>query len=228
MCGRFTLTYDDVNAIAEGLGVARESLTMFRPRYNIAPTDTHLVVRMHGEEREALEAKWGLVNAWAKGPKQAFKNINARAETVDSSPAFRKAFEKRRCVVPADGFFEWEGPRNRRQPHWYHRPDGGLILFAGLYEWRKVEDAWQATFAIVTTGANRLIAPVHDRMPVILEDEAVDEWMLPNHPRPAELKRLLSPAPEALLVSRRVSIRVNDVRNDDPSVLEEVTQAGLV
>lgn len=228
MCGRFTLTYDDVDAIAESLGVPRDSLTMFRPRYNIAPTDTHLVVRMRNEDRDALEAKWGLINSWTKDPKQAFKNINARAETIDTSPAFRNAFEKRRCVVPADGFFEWEGPRNRRQPYWYHRPDGRLILFAGLYEWRKVDGDWQATFTIVTTDANRLIAPVHDRMPVILDGDAVDEWIFPNNPNPAELKRLLVPAPDDLLVPRRVSPRVNDVKNDDPSLLEEVRPAGLL
>lgn len=228
MCGRFTLTFDDVDAIAEGLGVPRDELTMFRPRYNIAPSDTHFVVRMRNEDREALEAKWGLVNSWTKDPKQAFKNINARAETVDTSPAFRKAFEKRRCIVPADGFLEWEGPRGRRQPYWYHRADGGLILFAGLYEWRKVKGDWEATFTIITTDANSLIAPIHDRMPVILDGAAADEWLLPHHRDPAALKQLLVPAPDDLLVPRRVSRRVNDVKNDDPSVLEEVTQEGLV
>jgi len=130
MCGRFTLTHREARALAAELGVSVDDLLGYRPRYNIAPTDDHWIVRTRYEDRQVLPAKWGLINFWMTDRKQAFKNINARAETVRRAPAFRDAFASRRCVVPADGFFEWTGPKEGRRPIWFHRPDGGLILFA--------------------------------------------------------------------------------------------------
>lgn len=111
MCGRFTLTRREAEVLAAELGVAIESLSDYRPRYNIAPTDRHWIVRMKYEDRELLPARWGLVNSWAKDRKRAAQQINAWAETLASSPAFKEAFSKRRCVMPADGFFEWVGPK---------------------------------------------------------------------------------------------------------------------
>jgi len=137
MCGRFTLTEDNREWVAERLGVPVDQLVedTYRPRWNIAPTDTHWIVRMQHEDREALPAKWGLIQFGSKDAKRAAAQINARAETVGSRPAFRNAWRKsRRCVVPADGFFEWTGDKKDRQPIWFHRPDGELIFFAGLYE----------------------------------------------------------------------------------------------
>ena len=155
---------------------------------------------MKYEDRELLPAKWGLVNSWAKDAKRAAAQINARAETLESRPAFKSAFAERRCVVPADGFFEWTGPKTARQPLWFHRPDGGLLLFAGLYEyWQPTPGEWERTFTIVTTEANKLMEPVHDRMPVILADDAVDAWLLPASRRtPRSCSELLVPAAEAL------------------------------
>ena len=124
MCGRFTLTRKDPAQLALELGVTAESLDGYRPRYNIAPTDQHWILRVKYEDRELLPAGWGLVNSWAKDKKRAAQQINARSETLDSRPAFKEAFRERRCVVPADGFFEWVGPKNARQPIWFHRPDG--------------------------------------------------------------------------------------------------------
>jgi putative SOS response-associated peptidase YedK len=220
MCGRFTMSYRKAEMLAAALGVPIESLTDYRPRYNIAPTDPHWIVRTRYEDREILPARWGLVNFWAKDRKQAFKNINARAETVQKSPAFRAAFAERRCVVPADGFFEWTGPKENRQPIWFHRPDGGLILFAGLYEsWKPSPEERERTFTIITTNANELVTPVHDRMPVILEDDAVDDWLYAKQ-SPESLIELLRPAPEGTLVATPVSQRVNSVKNDDPAVLD--------
>jgi len=220
MCGRFTLTAMDVNAIAEGLGVPAESLSFFRPRYNVAPTDEHFVVRMRFEEREALRAKWGLVNSWAKDARGAARQINARCESVDSRPSFREAFQRRRCIVPADGFFEWTGPKENRRPNWYRRPDGQLLLFAGLYEfWKPAAAEWQATFTIITTGANRLVSEVHDRMPVILGSDAADEWIDPGQGDPGRLKRLLAPAPEGLLIAQPVSPKLNSPAYDSPEGL---------
>jgi putative SOS response-associated peptidase YedK len=229
MCGRFTLTYKEKQRLAEELGVNVEEINDadYRPRYNIAPTDPHWIVRMRYEEREILPAKWGLVNSWAKDAKRAAKQINARAETIASNAAFREAFTKRRCVVPADGFYEWIGAGSARQPIWFHRPDGTLILFAGLYEsWPATPDNWQRTFTIITTTPNDMVAPIHDRMPVVLTGGAVDYWLDPREEDTESLRKLLAPAPEDLLTKQPVSQRVNSVKNDDAACLEpaEATQ----
>jgi putative SOS response-associated peptidase YedK len=220
MCGRFTMTSADAALLAADLGVPADSLTGYVPRYNIAPTQEHFIVRMKAEERELLRARWGLVNSWAKDASMAARTINARAETLATRPAFRDAYAHRRCVVPADGFFEWRGPKNDRQPLWFHRPDGGLLLFAGLYEsWQPPAGEWQRTFTIVTTRANALVESIHDRMPVILEERDADRWMFATTTR-AELLGLVEPPPARLLVATPVSSRVNRPGNDDASILE--------
>jgi len=224
MCGRFTLTYEEAAELADQLGVPVEALSSrdYKRRFNIAPTDQHWIVRQRAEDREILPAKWGLVNTWAKDAKRAAAQINARAESLDKTPAFREAYQKRRCVVPADGFFEWTGSKDNRRPLWFHRSEGGVILFAGLYEsWQVQPGEWQRTFTIVTTEANTLMEPVHNRMPVILEDQAIDEWLFPET-EAARLRELLRPAREDLLIATPVSQRVNSVKNDDPECLIEV------
>ncbi len=228
MCGRFTLTYREHEQLAAELGVPIEQIPAneYRPRYNVAPTDSHWIMRMRFEERSVMPAKWGLVNAWAKDAKRAASQINARAETIRTANAFRDAFTKRRCVVPADGFFEWQGAGASKQPIWFHREDGQLILFAGLYEsWQPQPEQWQRTFTIITTQPNDVVAPVHDRMPVILTGDAVDEWLDPQEDDPERLLALLQAAPDSLLVAKPVSQRVNSVKNDDPSCLEPGEQA---
>jgi putative SOS response-associated peptidase YedK len=204
-----------------------EDVPLYRPRYNIAPTDQHWILRQKYEQRQLLPAKWGLVNSWATDAKSAFKQINARAETAPVRPAFRDAYEQRRCVVPADGFFEWTGTKEVRQPIWFHAPHDDLLQFAGLYEyWHDPKTAaWQRTFTILTTAANEVVAPVHDRMPVILPPEHADEWLFvppDEHARRAyasELRSLLRPADAGVLVATEVSRRVNSVANDDPACL---------
>ena len=216
MCGRFTLTHREARALAAELGVSADDLLGYKPRYNIAPTDDHWIVRTRYEDRQVLPAKWGLINFWMTDRKQAFKNINARAETVRRSPAFREAFVSRRCVVPADGFFEWTVPKEARRPIWFHRPDGGLILLAGLYEtWRPSAVEKERTFTIITTTPNALLEPVHNRMPVVLEEEAVDDWLYARQTA-GSLMELLRPVREDYLVGTPVSARVNSVKNDDP------------
>jgi putative SOS response-associated peptidase YedK len=229
MCGRFTLTYDQRQRLAVELGVNVEEIDEadYRPRWNIAPTDPHWIVRMRYEERTVLPAKWGLVNFWAKDAKRAAQQINARAETLAKSNAFREAFAQRRCVVPADGFYEWEGTAAARRPIWFHREDGGLIYFAGLYEsWQPQPEQWQRTFTIVTTEPNGLIAPIHNRMPVVLPADLVDIWLDPQEEDLEKLQKLLRPAAEDALVARRVSQRANSVKNDDPACIEPVEETG--
>jgi putative SOS response-associated peptidase YedK len=228
MCGRFTLTRSDFEALAAELDarVRPEHLPLYRPRYNIAPTDDHWILRTKYEERQLIPAKWGLVNSWAADAKGGARQINARSESALTRPAFRDAFESRRCAVPADGFFEWTGAKESRRPFWYHAPDGGLLLFAGLYEsWRDpTSDEWLRTFTILTTNANETVEPVHDRMPVVLDRDDLDEWLHVPAQDPAAyaktVRRLLRPAPADVLVSTPVSSRVNSVQNDDPACLQ--------
>jgi putative SOS response-associated peptidase YedK len=153
--------------------------------------------------------------------------INAKAETVDKLPSFREAFERRRCVVPADGFFEWRGPKARREPLWIHPADGALLLFAGLFEaWQPQLGEWRTTFTILTTAANRTIEPIHNRMPVILDEAGADDWMNGRERDPLSLKRLLAPAPDDLLVVRPASPLVNSVKNEGPELLEDLSLFG--
>jgi putative SOS response-associated peptidase YedK len=220
MCGRFTMTYPDAHLLAEELGVPVESLPGYSPHYNIAPTQEHFIVRIKTETREALPATWGLVNSWAKDGKRAAAQINARSESVERSGAFRDAFARRRCVIPSDGFYEWDRSGKVRQPYWFHRGDRKLLFLAGLYEsWQPEPGRWQRTFTILTTGPNALVEQLHDRMPVVLDDESADRWMMPRTPV-EELRRLMGPAPEGVLTMTPVSTRVNKVDNDDAGVLE--------
>ncbi len=235
MCGRFTLTRKDFRVLAAELDAAFDEAvaTLYRPRYNIAPTDQHWIVREKQEQRQILPAKFGLVNSWAKDAKGAARQINARSESALSRPAFREAFEKRRCAVPADGFFEWVGAKEARRPIWFHAPDDGLILFAGLYEsWRDPNtEEWMRTFTILTTTPNGIVEPVHDRMPVVLPRERIDDWLhVPtrNAESYAEVQRaLLVPAAVGVLVATEVSRRVNSVANDDAACLEAANNSEL-
>ena len=228
MCGRFTITRRDGNSLAAELGVPEGSFVDYRPRYNIAPTQPHFIVRIKYENREVLPATWGLVRSGSKDASMAAKCINARSETIETRPVFRDAFQKRRCVVPADGFFEWTGPKTARQPTWFHREDSQLLLFAGLYEaWQKEQGAWETTFTILTTAANAVLESYHDRMPVILADRDADDWMDPRAPSPRALKRLLIPAPDDLFLATPVSPEVNNVDNDSPDLLQPAGQMSL-
>ncbi|HZU95491.1 MAG TPA: SOS response-associated peptidase [Planctomycetota bacterium] len=199
-----TLTTKGYDQLAHLLDVeeSEEDALLYRPRYNVAPTDDHWIVRLDGI-RKLARAKWGI----RPGGRELL--INLRSETAPRR--FKKAFLERRCLVPADGFYEWEGPKTARRPIWFHAPSGGLLLFAGLYE---LEREGLPTFTVLTTGPNSLVGKVHDRMPVVLSPEEAKAWL----EKPTT--DVLHPAPEQALVGTRVSPRVNAVANDDPSVLE--------
>jgi putative SOS response-associated peptidase YedK len=172
-----------------------------------------------------VQATWGIASPWVKGPPGAGRLVNARAETARTKPAFREAFARRRCAVPADGFYEWTGPKGARRPIRFAPAGGGLICLAGLYEVARDpatgEDA--ATFVVLTTEPNAEVAPVHDRMPVIVAGDDLDAWLdVSDGGGAAQAERaeaLLRPAPPGLLEARPASLRVNSVANDDPSLL---------
>jgi len=221
MCGRFGLTYEASRELAYLLGAAEADLSFHRPRYNIAPTQEHFVLVSEYEQRKILPARWGLVNRGAMDNSRAAQCINAMAETVDSKPSFREAFRRRRCIVPADGFYEWKGPKQARTPVWFHERDNGLLFFAGLYEeWCSRDGKSEMTFTILTCDPNAVIRPIHNRMPVILPDaKAQEDWINPRESKPLSLKRLLVPAPDDLLRVQAASSLVNSVKNDGPELL---------
>jgi putative SOS response-associated peptidase YedK len=230
MCGRYTLT-SPAQAIADvfGLDTAEvDALEASAPRHNIAPGQDVWIVRADraGVERELRLVRWGLVPSWADSPAPAATMINARVETVAEKPAFRKAFQRRRCIVPADGFYEWQRRSGGSQPFWIggrdHRPFG----MAGLWEiWRGAGDARIESCTILTTAPNDLVAPLHDRMPVILAPDDFAVWLDPRETDVERLRSVLRTAPSDALVMHPVSTRVNDPRNDDPDCSTPVTPA---
>lgn len=188
-----------------------------RARYNIAPSQPVAVIRLEGDppRRGLDELRWGLVPAWAKDPSIGNRLINARAETLAEKPAFRSAFRSRRCLVVADGFYEWRPVQKRKQPYLVRRRDGRPFGMAGLWEcWTAGDGSDLLTCTIVTTAANRLMAPIHDRMPVLIAKHDEQTWLDPHAER-AALQDLLAPFPDDELETFAVSMHVNDPRNDD-------------
>jgi len=220
MCGRY-----DLQATSEDLLEAFRLLRTpsdFSPRYNIAPTQGVIAVRGAEGANEAVLLRWGLIPFWAKDAKIAARMINARAETIQEKPAFRTAFRRRRCLVPASGFFEWKASVNRsKQPFRIHHRDDQLLAFAGLWEsWKNAETAIESC-TIITTDANELMRPIHDRMPVILRKTDWDAWLNPES-SPDSLSDLLIPFGGDDLVAEPVSTVVNSVRNDSPECVKSV------
>lgn len=188
------------------------------PRYNVAPTQDVWIIRRVENDREALTMRWGLIPVWAQDTKIGAMTINARSETAAEKPSFREAFAKRRCIVPADGFYEWDKMTNPRQPYRFLREDGEPMALAGL--WETNERLGLTSFTIMTTRANDHMEAIgHDRSPVILEPEQVATWLDPTTPG-AALQQLCLPFPDEKLTRYPVSTRVNSVRNDEPACIE--------
>jgi putative SOS response-associated peptidase YedK len=231
MCGRYTLTNPDPVKLRQRFLVG-ESAAEFEPRFNVAPTDAVPAVRRDEERaRELGRLRWGLVpGRWAE-KRSGRPLINARAESLASQPAFAESFRERRCLIPADGFFEWRQDEAGKTPVWITLKDNQLFAFAGVWAALPAKASGDAgemlhSCAIVTGEPNDLIRPIHDRMPVILEPGAEETWLDPERPE-EELLTLLRPLASDLLVVREVSDAVNDVRNDDPTVIEPREAAQL-
>src|SRR4051794_18925041 len=220
MCGRYTLTNPDPQKLRVRFDVAESVEVSDEPRFNIAPTDPVLAVRRREDaSRDLGRLRWGLMpGRWAEKGRPL---INARAESLDAQPAFKESFAERRCLIPADGFYEWLEDGHGKRPVWISRPDGEFFAFAGL--WAELPersgDEVIHSCTIVTCEPNELIRPIHDRMPVVLRPDVEGAWLDP-HAETGDLHALLAPAPEELLVVREVGDFVNNVREDGPHLIE--------
>ncbi len=216
MCGRFTITLD-ADSIKQGTGVI-ELPADFAPRFNVAPTQPVMVVT-DPAARQARWMRWGLIPSWAKDPEIGNKLINARSETLEEKPSFRSAFAKRRCLILADGFYEWHKPPKpaRSQPYLFRRSGGEPFAFAGLWEfWRSPEGMELNTCTIITCDANACVAPVHPRMPVMLSGEDMWAWLEIQNSK--ELSALLKPYPAEMMTRHPVSPLVNKPDLDVPDL----------
>ena len=225
MCGRFS-QQRPASELAE-IFAAEPLVDDPGPRFNVAPTDDALVVVQREERRAVTAYRWGLIPHWADGAKVGSRMFNARAETLTSSPAFRDAFRRKRCLVPVDGFYEWHREGARRQPFAIARADGRPLALAGLWSgWHDpAADRVVRTFTIVTSRPNDQLAGLHDRMPVIVPDAAWASWLDPRLEDPAELHGMFEPRDDIGLRIWPVSPLVNNVRNDGPELFEEVAPA---
>ncbi|HEY9826587.1 MAG TPA: SOS response-associated peptidase [Stenomitos sp.] len=216
MCGRFVLA-GTPEAVASAFGLSK--VDDFPPRYNIAPSQPIAIIRQNqaSGRRELCLQRWGLIPSWAKDATIGSKLINARSETAAEKPSFRTALKYRRCLIPATGFYEWQAIKGKgKQPFFFSMMGNSLFAFAGLWEsWHDIE-----TCTILTTAANSLLQPIHDRMPVILPAEAYDQWLDPTVQDTKQVAQLLQPFPDESMQAFPVSTRVNSVKVDDASCME--------
>lgn len=218
MCGRFSIT-GDLDFYVEYFGVDETLAEPLEKNWNVAPTDPIYVVAERDGVRQLGTMKWGLVPHWAKDTRSI--HINARSETVATTAAFRDSFARKRCLIPADGFYEWEPPEDGRTPHWVYRADGHPMVFAGIWAARidPETEEWQRTCSILTTGAEGVISAIHDRMPVPLPPDVWDAWLDRDLTDSEEALGLLRSIESDLLMEHPVSKKVNSVRNNGPDLV---------
>jgi putative SOS response-associated peptidase YedK len=240
VCGRYAASRNPDDLVEE-FEIQDKPEQVLPASYNVAPTqDVYAVLeRPPRDEPDAPPSRtlrvvrWGLVPSWAKDPKIGNRMINARMESVAEKPAFRRAFAKRRCLLPADGYFEWYGEtKGKKQPFFIRPSDGGVLAMAGLYElWKdpnapEGEDPWLWTCTVLTTSAPDDLGRIHDRMPLLVEKSRYDEWLDPSRDDPDELSSLLVPAAPGRLTAYPVSTEVNNVRNNGPQLVEPIPAEG--
>lgn len=220
MCGRYTLTSapEAIRALFR-----YDEQPNFPPRYNIAPTQPIGIVRVVNGKRQFALVRWGLLPSWVKDPNAFSLLINARGESVNDKPAFRAAMKYRRCLIPADGFYEWQRGGDHKGPFYVRAKDGGPLAYAGLWEtWTGPNGEELESAAIVTTDANKTLAPIHERMPVVVPPEAFDLWLNCDKADAQTASVLIRPAPDDLLEAYEISTAVNRVANDDAKLIEPV------
>jgi putative SOS response-associated peptidase YedK len=224
MCGRYSL-HSDPHVVALQFGLVHPP--PFAARYNVAPGTPVLAVRGEATHaRTGMMLHWGLIPSWAKDPSIGHRLINARAEHLAEKSSFRNALKRRRCIVPADGFYEWRSANGRKQPYYVRPREQELFGFAGLYEYWQGPEGLIGSCTVITTAANELMRPLHERMPAILQVADYAHWLDPDHPDPASLAARLQPAPSAKMIAYPVSPRVNHVKNDDPGLIDAYTATG--
>ncbi len=224
MCGRFTLN-QSAAALAQVFHV--EQIPDLAAQYNIAPTQMVATVLHNPEkdQREFQQFRWGLIPSWAKDSSMGAKLINARAETVAEKPAFRSAFKRRRCLVVADGFYEWQRQKSKKQPFYFRLQDGQPFGFAGLWErWETPEQEEIISCTILTTAANELLQPIHDRMPVIIAPKYYDLWLDTQVQTPEPLQQLLQPYPETAMTAYPVSTLVNKAQHNSSECITPLSE----
>ena len=223
MCGRFTLTQPASIAAKFGLdNFAPVEPEFYTPRFNVAPTQRIVVIPTRDMQREARRMRWGLIPYWAKDSKIGSNLINARAEGIATKPAFRSAFKSRRCLIPADGFYEWERTARGKQPYRIMLSNGELFALAGLWErWRSPEGETIESCCIITCEPNEIAARFHDRMPVIIAPQDYDPWLIGT---PEQAQALLRPYPAALMRAYPVSTKVNRPANDTPELVDPLPE----
>jgi len=221
MCGRFTLTDPNPRRLTQRFELDGTFEIDERPRFNIAPTDPVIAIRRTEEAKnQAGRLRWGLVPGFWAEKKGQRPLINARAESVATQPAFKESFERRRCLIPADGFYEWRRDENGKQPIWFSEPERELFAFAGIWAELRPEGRDPITScALITCEPNNTMRPIHDRMPVVLDRELEDAWIDPDA-GVDDLLEILRPAPEGLLELREVDGAVNNAREDGPHLLD--------
>jgi putative SOS response-associated peptidase YedK len=220
MCGRYVLS-STASSISKEFGL-EQTLFSIQPSYNIAPSQPVIVIANEGVKK-VIQCRWGLIPSWAKDPSIGHKMINARSETVAEKPSFREAFKKHRCLIPSDGFFEWRKEKGGKVPLFIHLKNGKPFGFAGLYSvWTSPEGDQLSTCTILTTTANKLLEPIHDRMPVIIPKEKREVWLDPAQHDRDILLPLLKPFPSEEMEAYDVTSRVNSPRNDAPDNIEPV------
>ena len=220
MCGRFAQR-SDPKRLAKEFTVT--DVPNVEARYNIAPTQEILGVLESADGREMKFFKWGLIPSWAKDTAMGARLINARSETVEEKPAFREAFKKRRCIIPADGFYEWQRTQGRKQPFFFQMKDESPFGFAGLWErWQGEDEEVIESCTILTTEANEVLRPVHDRMPVILHSADYELWLDEDGRKRELLKDLLRPYSAEAMVSYPVSTAINSPRNQGETLIERM------
>ncbi|NJN14993.1 MAG: SOS response-associated peptidase [Oscillochloris sp.] len=216
MCGRYTLAISGEQAQQQ---FALPTTPTLAPRYNIAPTQSVAVVRAAEQRRDLALLRWGLIPGWAKDAAIGARMINARGETVAEKPAFKHAMRRRRCLIPADGFYEWQATAEGKQPIYFQMADGTPFAFAGLWEQWRGPDGPVESCTIITTSANELVHPVHDRMPVIVAPDDYVRWLAPELDDAAAVADLIKPFPADRMQSYMVSKAVNQVRNNGPELI---------
>ena len=234
MCGRFRLTYSQKLLARQFDADLDAALKEFDdlPRYNIAPTQPVLAIKQ-GKKRTITKMRWGLIPAWAKDERIGNRNINARSETIREVSSFRELVDSRRCLIPADGFYEWKKSGKMRQPFCFEVSEGGLFAFAGLWDtWRKPNGETIESCTILTTTANDMVSELHDRMPVIVPPEKYELWLSPDIDDAAAIQEIFKPYDPGAMEQYPVDQRMNNVANDDPAsaapiVLEPPKQSEL-